>query len=255
MSEQRLTETVALPPGLVHPLDLPAARRWWRWAWITRRATPWLVLAVFTAAALPAGWLALAGLSAGAVYCGCWQAARWMERTAVGHIPRCRFDSSRRSAPTRWRVIGATVGAVMNVVILVAGTHWLVSTLASAGPDSAHSIAGWLAGFISVPLGYGIAINTYWAARDHRSEHTARGGTLAVWAIRMLECLAVLVWLVMSPDLSLQAGVTRTFWVGAGTGLVVLAVCRVVSWLVAIRLGVRLAPSPVSGRVFVRGPW
>lgn len=149
-----ISETVDLPDAatqpLVHPLDLPEARRPFVFAW-------WL--SVLT---LPTVFFALAAilwsvsnnyvtpiLVPVVVIGGSIFVRRHLESEAWAHIPRKRQDRGRRM-PVVWSILKATVSALALLIGLILIILWLVGRDLPAGVTA--YMAGMGAGVVVVML-------------------------------------------------------------------------------------------------------
>jgi hypothetical protein len=118
-----ITELVDLPDPavqpLVHPLDLPAARRLYRRSWWTGALSGWPVGVLVAALVWFASGSYLIAVLVGALVLVLGPLAARMPATeAWGHIPRRRQDRAR-PAPLAWEVGAAAVGALLLAAAIV----------------------------------------------------------------------------------------------------------------------------------------
>jgi hypothetical protein len=118
-----IREVVDLPeaPVYLHPLDLPAARRLWRRAWLVESSVPFLSLA--TAVALLFGTSALALFTVPFLVFGIGAvAALLLRREAWAFIPERRKLGERLPVPLSWSLSRAILfaGAIGAVAALQA---------------------------------------------------------------------------------------------------------------------------------------
>lgn len=128
-----ITETVNLPDPsvqpLVHPLDLPEARREFRKAWLIDSLSNAAVCLCLAAIVwfLTESWVPPAFVFAATLGFG-WMARRWSLREAWEFIPRKRQDRAR-PLPAFW-----TVGSAVTLAIVLAAASVLLG-LRLARPD------------------------------------------------------------------------------------------------------------------------
>ena len=125
----KITETVALPPvgqqELVHPLDLPEARKEFRRAYITRALTSPGIALVIAALIwfLVENWVAPVTSFFSLAVIG-YFAASWSEREAWAYIPRKRRDPNRE-LPFTWQFASSVLlAALLTVGVLLLGVRF-----------------------------------------------------------------------------------------------------------------------------------
>lgn len=141
-------EVVDLPDPqvqpLVHPLDLPEARRpftvWW---WLDWFAHPTVLLALAAALWQIGNPLVIVLLVPTLTLSGAVFARKYYAREAWAFIPRKRQDITR-SLPLTWVLAGAVLHALLLGVVVVFGVQWLVRSGASAGV-AAYSVGSGMA--------------------------------------------------------------------------------------------------------------
>lgn len=150
----KITETVNLPDPsiqpLVHPLDIPEARKDFLKAWLWEAlANPSVSLCLAAIAWFATGnWVAAVLVFAGTVGFG-WMARRWSLREAWEFIPRKRQDRER-ALPLRW-VLGSI--SILSFFLGVAGLLLVMRLNRADIPiDVAQVCFG--AGVTAVLLGY-----------------------------------------------------------------------------------------------------
>lgn len=124
------TELVDLPDPavqpLVHPLDLPEARRQFRTSWLINSLTDPAVGLCLTAVIWFASRSYIAPLFAGAALIGCGAlASRYFATQAWGFIPRKRQDRERQ-LPASWQLASSLTFAVALAAALLLAV-WLLA--------------------------------------------------------------------------------------------------------------------------------
>jgi hypothetical protein len=155
-------EEAAVPDGdsLLHPLDVPDARRCWLRGWVLRRAAgPAALLSLIGLAFIPnvsaLAVLAVPPLVWAALSVGAWR----LTHVAWNVIPQERWEPAPRPAPPRWALWYAGGSAVVTIVVGVS------VVLYGLGPDPAGHTAAFVTGGLSVYETAGVVRLGYRAAR------------------------------------------------------------------------------------------
>jgi hypothetical protein len=209
-----LTELVDLPDPavhpLVHPLDLPQARRAFRLSWFIAASTSPAVGLCAAGIVWFASRNALIPLLAAAVIVGCGRlASRYHLDRAWAFIPRKRQDRRRRP-PLRWEI-----GSGLVLAVVLAAALLLVAVRLDR-PDIAVSVREYTFG-MGAAAGVLVIIDLVDRVTRRRSAERGQALSAIPVVVALAASIAVCYRILFGPS---GAGSPGTLWWGAATMLV-----------------------------------